>query len=63
MSASSINFLTVVSELLVVFLESVTVHVYGSIHIYSTIHIYDIVHEKTVRVIQEFYGAKQGIMV
>ena len=44
MSASPTNFLTVVSELLVVFLESGTVHVRGTIHIYGTVHVYDTIH-------------------
>ena len=44
MSASPTNFLTVVSELLVVFLESGTVHVRGTIHVYGTVHIYDTIH-------------------
>ena len=40
MFASSTNYLTVVSELLVVFLESVTIHVYGTVHVYDIIHVY-----------------------
>ena len=44
MSASPTNFLTVVSELLVVFLESGTVHVRGTIHVYGTVHVYGTIH-------------------
>ena len=50
MSATPINLLTVVSELLVEFFElgtihvRGTVHVYGIVHAYDTIHVYDIVH-------------------
>ena len=46
MSASPINFQTVVSELLVVFLESDIVHVRGTVHVDSIVHVYGTIHKK-----------------
>ena len=47
-SASPTNFLTVVSELLVVFLESGIVHVF-TYTAYDTIHVYGIQHYSRIR--------------
>ena len=65
MSASLINFTTVISKLLIVFFGvGGTVHVYDtihvddSIHIYDTIHTYGTVHKKQWERSKNFGGVK-----
>ena len=71
MSASPTKFLTVVSELLVVFLESGTVH-YGVLFTYTVLFMYKILFTymtlfiytvEMVGAIQEYCGVKYGIVV